>query len=449
MAQAFRALETFVFFPPEENVFRLREILNQHQSLEPTSKTQQPVLVTEPVPPPFTLQKLYWGLSLFWSYRGIGWNYACPLPESSRQRPYSRDSPRREFLITRLRKTILIWFCWDLFRTYTNLTPASIYLSGQPGIAPPYVNLAVWEKAIHSILIPARIVLDTERSFLMCSIMMVGIGGVMGWEGELWEPYGWPPLFGTFGDLWTSPGLATMWSKVCTLVSCVIYEADDQTWQGYFRRWLHVLGWIGIGENILGLTHSGESAHPNSKPPTTPKPVSSASLSPVGSGRTSPSHPIPSSNSTRTRTITTRLALSNFLKSLIVFTLSGLVHDCGTMSLILLRTPLDKPLNLDRVLALTPFFVLQPFALVAEAVLKAQYRQRKSKAYPNWRTEGIPRNLVFMERLVGFTLTWVWLGWSAGWFVEGLTKHGMFNRAGNVRLFPSLLGGIFWGKWFH
>jgi hypothetical protein len=221
VAQAFRALETFVFFPPEENVFRLREVRKQDQSLQPTAQTQRPELVPEPVPRPFTLQKLYWGLSLFWSYRGIGWNYACPLPGSSLQPPYSRNSSRREFLITRLRKTILIWFSWDLFRTYTNLTPASIYLSGRPGIAPLYTNLAVWEKAVHSILIPARIVLDTERSFLMCSIMMVGIGGLMGWEGELWEPYGWPPLFGTFGDLWKSPGLATMWSKVCTDSTCL------------------------------------------------------------------------------------------------------------------------------------------------------------------------------------------------------------------------------------
>ena len=117
--------------------------------------------------------------------------------------------------------------------------------------------------------------------------------------------------------------------------------------------------------------------------------------------------------------------------------------------MILLRTPLEKPLNLERVLALTPFFILQPFALVAEAVLKAQYRQWKSIVYPKWRTEGVPRYLLFMERLVGFALTWVWLGWSAGWFVEGLTKHGMFDRSGDVLLFPSLLGGVFWGKWFH
>jgi hypothetical protein len=214
-------METFIFFPPEENVFRLRGVRKHHQSLEPTAQTQKSELVPEPIPQPFTLHKFYWGLSLFWSWRGIGWNYACPLPKSSLQRPYSRDSSRREFLIARLRKTIFTWFCWDLFRTYTNLTPATIYLSGQPGIAPLYANLAIWEKAIHSILISARIILDTERAFLMSSIMMVSIGGFMGWEGELWEPYGWPPLFGTFGDLWTSPGLATMWSKVCTDSTCL------------------------------------------------------------------------------------------------------------------------------------------------------------------------------------------------------------------------------------
>jgi hypothetical protein len=147
--------------------------------------------------------------------------------------------------------------------------------------------------------------------------------------------------------------------------------------------------------------------------------------------------------------MSTRLALSNFLKSLIVFTLSGLVHDCGTLTLVLLNTPRSQPLNLDRVLALTPFFVLQPFALVFEALLKAQYRKWKAARWPNWRTEGTRPHLLFTERLVGFTLTWIWLGWSAGWFVEGLTKHGMFDRTGDVRLFPSLLGGMFWGKWFH
>ena len=208
-----KTLEILIFFPAEENVFRVRRASKNH--LKPSAEPQGAVeLVPEPIPRPFTLHKFYWGLSLFWSWRGIGWNYACPLPASSLRRPYSRDSTRREFLIARLRQVLIIWFCWDFSRTYTNLTPASIYLGGRPGIAPLYADLAIWEKAIHSILMSTRIIIDTERSFLMCSVLMVGIGGLMGWEGELWEPYGWPPLFGTVRDLWISPGLATMWSKV-------------------------------------------------------------------------------------------------------------------------------------------------------------------------------------------------------------------------------------------
>jgi len=208
-----KTLEILIFFPAEENVFRVRKASKNH--LKPSAEPQGAVeLVPEPIPRPFTLHKFYWGLSLFWSWRGIGWNYACPLPTSSLRRPYSRDSTRREFLIARLRQVLIIWFCWDFFRTYTNLTPASIYLGGRPGEAPLYADLAFWEKAIHSILMSTRIIIDTERSFLMCSVLMVGIGGLMGWDGELWEPYGWPPLFGTVRDLWISPGLATMWSKV-------------------------------------------------------------------------------------------------------------------------------------------------------------------------------------------------------------------------------------------
>jgi hypothetical protein len=134
---------------------------------------------------------------------------------------------------------------------------------------------------------------------------------------------------------------------------------------------------------------------------------------------------------------------------LIVFTLSGVLHDCGTLSLILLNTPDDQLIRLDGVFALTPFFVLQPFALVAEALLKAQYRRWKTMTYPDWKEKGTPKTLVFVERVFGFTATWVWLGWSAGWFVEGLTKRGMFSRAEGKPLFPSLIGGLVWNKWLH
>lgn len=145
-----------------------------------------------------------------------------------------------------------------------------------------------------------------------------------------------------------------------------------------------------------------------------------------------------------------KLAIFNLIKSLLVFTLCGLIHDCGAYSLLLLNTPVGAPIPASRnALVLTPFFVVQPFALAFEALLKAKYRKWKSGVYPRWRVDGYPKRLVVIERVIGFTLTWVWLGWSAGWFVEGLTKSGFFSRDEGKPLFPSIVGGLLWGKWWH
>jgi hypothetical protein len=215
---AMRNLELLVFFPPEENVYRLRQV--RKEQLEPGSAPYKAIeILPEPIPQPFTLDKLNWGLSLVWSWRGIGWNYSCPLPESSRVHPYTRTSSRRDYIIHRLKGTLTTWFCWDLFRTLVNLTPASIYLAGTPGIAPPYSSLSTLERGIYSFLVSARIIIDTDRTHVMASVLMVSIGGYMGWEGELWSPWGWPPLFGSIGQIWKAPGLATMWSKVCRLLA--------------------------------------------------------------------------------------------------------------------------------------------------------------------------------------------------------------------------------------
>jgi hypothetical protein len=210
-----RSLELLVCFPPEENVYRLREARKDRLTPEPKFTPNKSIdLLPEPIPEPFTLAKLYWALSLSWSWRGIGWNYSCPLPESSRVHPFTRTSTRRSFIITRIKRSLGVWFCWDLFRTLTNLTPASTYLSGTPGFAPPYSSLSTIERAIFSFIVSTRIIIDTERSYCMASVLLVGIGGCMGWEGEIWSPWGWPPLFGSIGQIWKSPGLATMWSKV-------------------------------------------------------------------------------------------------------------------------------------------------------------------------------------------------------------------------------------------
>lgn len=170
-------------------------------------------LLPEPVPPSFTLAKFYWALSLIWSYRGIGWNFTCPLPHSSRVHPFLRSSSRREYLKVRLWNFLLLWISWDAFRSFMNLSSASTYFGGGP-IAPPYSSLTTWQRAVYSICVSARIVIDIQKSHTAMSLICVALGGVMGWESESWSPWGWPPLFGSFAEVWKYPGLATMWSRV-------------------------------------------------------------------------------------------------------------------------------------------------------------------------------------------------------------------------------------------
>lgn len=149
--------------------------------------------------------------------------------------------------------------------------------------------------------------------------------------------------------------------------------------------------------------------------------------------------------------MTTKMALSNFVKSVIVFALSGFVHDCATYSLLLLNANPGQVPQLRQAFVLTPFFLVQPFALVIEALGKMQYRKWKTRAYPNWQERGhpYPAHVKRFELVVGFVLTWVWLGWSAGWFVEGLTKGGKFSRDEGKPVFPSLVGGLLLGQWWH
>lgn len=222
VAHACRTLELVIFFPAEENVFRVKSTEESHHHKADESvngghdkPSPECKLLPEPVPPGFTLEKFYWSLSLWWSWRGIGWNYSCPLPNSSHQHPFIKTSTRRQFLSLRIRNTILLWIFWDVFRTITNLTPAALYLTNPNGQAPRYADWSILEKAFCSIMIPARIVIEMEKSHLIMSVICVGIGGYMGWEGEIWSPWGWPPLFGSFVEIFRYPGLATMWSKVC------------------------------------------------------------------------------------------------------------------------------------------------------------------------------------------------------------------------------------------
>ena len=220
------------------------------------------------------------------------------------------------------------------------------------------------------------------------------------------------------------------------------------------RRWLVLFGVHGIGETILRLPPSGPSVHPRTMDKSAIPPLSSESTtpdssvknSPAPSGRTSPFHPMPSDKAPPSRRLTTKSILSNTVKSFIVFTLSGLTHDIGTFNLIWAA----KGSNFEwrEIFVLTPFFTVQPIAIVLEAVVKGLYRRTKRRVKPEW-SKAQPGWLTFLERLLGFVWTWVFLGWSAKWFVDGMTKIGVFRRGDGRPEFPSLIGGLVWGKWKH
>ncbi|OCF61915.1 hypothetical protein L486_01579 [Kwoniella mangroviensis CBS 10435] len=463
-----RIWEFFIFFPPEENCHRLLPRSQVHptpssnghldakksdSSTHQPKKTDDEVLIPEPIPPPFTLAKFYWSFSLWFSYRGIGWNTTCPLSPSSRQHPYIRQSSRKHFAFVQMRKWIISYLVDDFFRSIRNIYSAQFF-SGLPG-AIPYTHLSQFERGLNSTAVVVRIYFSLVNSHIAMSIICVIIGGILGWETEMFAPWGWPPLFGDLGELWKYPGLSTLWSR---------------TWQGYNRRWLYVLGWIGIGENILGLTHTGISSHPTIPPVPKSQTLSNgngASSPSNPSGQITPSHPLPTSplppidphpNSPRSirRKMSTRLMVQNLIKSFITFLLSGLSHDIGSLALIL-KNHRHQEIYLSDVLRLTPFFIVQPFALAFEALIKTHWRTWKANHHPTWskHREGRggergnePGWLVLTERLVGFIWTWTWLGYTARFFVEGTAQLGAFRRDGGRELFWTFWGGVIWGKWY-
>jgi hypothetical protein len=199
------------------------------------------------------------------------------------------------------------------------------------------------------------------------------------------------------------------------------------------RSWQIAVGWTGIGETLLRLPRSGPSPFPQvplqsgiSKP---------AKSDPITPGTTSPANPLPQKHTS------TGMQLANFTKSFMVFLVGGLLHDVGTWALF---KNWDKEYGFWDCMVLTPFFVLQPFALAFEAIFKKNYRAIKRhyiKEDPKW--------LSNTEHFITFAWTWIWLGWSAKYWVEGLAKIGFWNREAPRPLKPSLVGGLYDGKWLH
>ncbi|WWC92944.1 uncharacterized protein L201_007907 [Kwoniella dendrophila CBS 6074] len=453
-----RLFEYFFFFSPEEHCHRMIPKSRLHSQIKSiksnglesgekaehltlTTNEEDDILVPEPVPAPFTLEKFYWAWSLWWSYRGIGWNFQCPLPSSSLAEPYTRKSTRKEWWFKTAKFYLLAYLLDDFFRSIRNIYAADFF-SGQRS----YDDLSQFERGLFSTAVVIRVWYGLNNSWCATALMFVPLGYYMGWEGELTTPWGWPPMFGALSNLWKHPGLSTMWSK---------------TWHGYNRRWLYVLGWIGIGENVLGLTHTGISSHPTipeqlQKLHTKNGHHQALNNSPNQSGQVTPSHPIPTSitkNSGKNeglpirRKMSTKLMIQNLIKSFITFLLSGLNHDFGSLALLVKNYPWQtKPVYLGDILRLTPFFIVQPIGLTIEAIIKINYRRFKSTYLRGSKPE--PAWLTFLERLIGFIWTWIWLGYTARPFVEGMVQLGAYRRDGGRQLFPSIFGGLIWGKWW-
>lgn len=229
---------------------------------------------------------------------------------------------------------------------------------------------------------------------------------------------------------------------------------------------LHVWGWVLIGEKLLGLPVSGVASLASKSQPASAKVLEAVSAmneqssqalgssvdhgslelpakkrfgahidagtapnSETGpptpaSGRISPSNPLPRSAPGKK----TPNVAANLIKSAITFTLSVLHHDCSSLLLLLDKLGRgEKELPLG--LMVTPFFMIQPLGLVVEAIVKRRWRAVKKSA-------GVPDPVVkTIEFIVGNTWTWVWLGWTARWYVRCLSEIGAYQAFPNKPIF--------------
>ncbi|KLT41265.1 hypothetical protein CC85DRAFT_236637, partial [Cutaneotrichosporon oleaginosum] len=390
---AFRALEHLVVFTPEFEVYRLRPA----PPTPPNGKrgklikhARHPKLEPEPVPAPWTWAKLDWATSLWWSWRGIGWNYAPPLTESQMRYPSAYDTPRAQHLRYRALYLLAVYAVDGLAGSFMHVGMPQFFISHTL----TYAELDTRQRAVVSLATVARILASLEFAHLQLGLMLVSIGGLCGLKGELWEPWGWPAMFGSLQDIWRNPGLNYVWA---------------QAWNQYFRRMYQIWAWVGLGEGILRLPPSGKQLK-------TWVSVPAAQLAPLAPP-TPPASPPPRAPR--------RAGLwANLVKSVLVFTFSGVFHDIS--SLVLLLDALGRGESIDprHVISLAPFFIVQPIAIAAEALLVPRYRAIK-------RARGIPRHgegalLTLAERTLGFAYVWVWLGWTAGWFVEGMARLGVW-----------------------
>lgn len=502
-----RTLELLVAFPPEDHVYRL--IHGADGSVVP-----------EPVPQGWTWAKAQWSASLWWSFRGLGWNYGAPLASSMTVAPYTRHSKRSSYLVQRALCLVGVFAAEDLASSYMRVVAPDFFLAATT----PYSALSTGQRAGHSIAVVTRIVTSIEVTHILMSLACVAAGGIFGisTDNELFSPWGWPPLFGSLGSIVAHPGIGYMWTRVRGVWLGLVYRGRGnvltdryQAWHQYNRRMLHSWGWVLLGERVLRLPPTGEIVkNPRPRPvaaaehrqvesvkakavvdetnllPPTPPPDSPPINEDSDGGLTAAVNKNPkamhrlgkvdarlenlrlrsqqprpqtllptpptSGRSSPVRTVAASKRQSagsamgvNLAKSLIVFTLSGLHHDYG--SFIRLLDAVGRGDPCFRVMKLTPFFAIQPLALAFEAVAKHRWRAVKRAQWGadyKTRAGAVPAWVGVMERVVGLVWMWMFLGWSAGWFVEGLSQMGVWRPwpGDEVAGTRSVLGFV-WNGW--
>ncbi|KAI5477198.1 hypothetical protein MNV49_006642 [Pseudohyphozyma bogoriensis] len=133
--------------------------------------------------------------------------------------------------------------------------------------------------------------------------------------------------------------------------------------------------------------------------------------------------------------------------SLIVFCITGLLHEGGNLSLDPLPTGVHPYIaSLPPIGSTTMFFILQPFAVAVEALCKSAYRRWKFEKFKASGGKWDPKSLQTFERALGFALVWWWLGWSASWVVEEWSKRGFYSERNAIANF-SVIRGIWKGTW--
>lgn len=176
------------------------------------------------------------------------------------------------------------------------------------------------------------------------------------------------------------------------------------------------------GNGLGSLNHSAKLLNGNGQLKHVVPP-----LTPHDSGRASPANPLAGR---RTSTV-----VSNLIKSGIVFACSALHHDYSSVLMMLDAIGRGEGASLQpsMALSLAPFFCFQPLGIAAEAAVKRVWRTQRARFKGRW--------LTTFERVIGFTWTWLWLGWTAQFFVEGMARLGVWRVFPGYEYF-TVLGGV-------